>query len=463
MHPADGEPAKKLPRSALMHAAAGEVLPGGTSRSVHQGQPHPIYAASGRGCVVTDVDGNRYVDFYNNATSLIHGHAHPPTVSAITVQARRGTAFALPVESQIALARLLRDRIGGVDQVRFVNSGSEAVLLALQVARAVTGRPAIAKFEGLYHGSAEAAEVSLDPDPDAWGSPSAPASVAYTRGTPAGLLENVVVLPFNDIEATEAGLRANAGRLAAVLLDVMPMRLGFIAADRDWVAAVRRLTRELGILLVADEVVTFRLEAGGGQAVHGYSADLTILGKIIGGGLPVGAVAGPRDIMHAFDDSGGRALVPNAGTFNANPLTMAAGLAAMRAYGPAEINRINQLGGTLRARLDAGLTELHAAAHVTGAGSLFGIHMTDRRYRDYRSYWRTQVADGDARRRQRMLHDDLRQRGFLLTTAGVGALSTAMSEGEVDAFVAAVMETVQRMGAMSSPAAHGSAPGTSAV
>jgi glutamate-1-semialdehyde 2,1-aminomutase len=151
--------------SRRLHDSALRVLPGGTSRAVHQTQPHPIYAQEGRGCVVTDVDGNRYLDFYNNASSLIHGHAHPGIVAAIEQQAHRGTAFSLPVEGQIGLAEALCERIESAEHVRFVNSGSEAVLLAIRAARAITGRPKIAKFEGLYHGCADAVEVSLEPDP----------------------------------------------------------------------------------------------------------------------------------------------------------------------------------------------------------------------------------------------------------------------------------------------------------
>lgn len=446
MHQTTRPPAGlRADRSRQLHEVARELLPGGTSRAAHQGQPHPTYALQGSGCWVTDVDGNRYLDFYNNATSLIHGHAHPGVVAAIEAQARRGTAFALPVEGQIALAGLLRDRIGSVEQVRFVNSGSEAVLLAIQAARALTGRECIAKFEGLYHGSAEAVEVSLDPGPATWGSERAPASVAYTAGTPRGVLESVIVLPFNDPDASEAALRANASRLAAVIVDVMPMRLGFTAARADWLRGLRSLARELGILLISDEVVTFRLDHGGAQARLGYDADLTVLGKVIGGGLPVGAVAGPRDVMRAFDDSHGRAKVPNAGTFNANPLTLAAGLAAMSALTADEIGRINGLGDRLRADADAAFAASGVAAHATGSGSLFALHMTDRRFSDYRGYWHAHVGDAATRARQRMLYDGLRERGILLTSGGVGAISTAMSAREVDDFGVALGDTLDRM------------------
>lgn len=440
-------PASRLDtsRSAALHREALDVLPGGTSRSVHQTTPHPIYAREGAGSVVTDVDGNRYVDFYNNASALIHGHAHPGIVAAIEAQARRGTAFSLAVEGQIELARMLVERIDSAEQVRFVNSGTEAVMLAAQVARALTGKPAIAKFEGLYHGSADAVEVSLDPSPETWGGASAPASVGYTRATPPGLLDSVVVLPYNDADAAEAILTANAHRIGGLLLDVLPLRLGLTPADRAWVAAIRRLTRDLGILLISDEVVSFRIDYGGAQAAYEYSADLTVLGKVIGGGLPVGAVAGPRDVMAAFDGSAGRAAVPNAGTFNANPLTLAAGTAALQALPRTEIERINGLGDQLRSGVQAVFASAGLSAHASGIGSLFGIHLTGERFTDYRGYWQARVADPGVKARQRALYDGLRERGILLTTEGVGAISTAMDTDTVGAFVAAVAEIVAEL------------------
>jgi glutamate-1-semialdehyde 2,1-aminomutase len=444
-HSADMPTSLGTSRSSQLHEKALKVLPGGTSRTVHQTQPHPIYAREGQGAVVTDVDGNRYLDFYNNATSLIHGHSHPAIVAAVEEQARRGTAFSLPVESQVELAEMLCARIPSADQVRFANSGSEAVLLATKAARAVSGRPKIAKFEGLYHGSADAVEVSLEPDPQTWGDPGAPTSVAYTAGTSAALLDSVIVLPFNDLDATEAILTAHARELAGVLIDVLPMRVGFVAPRPGWLAAVRRVTRDLGILLISDEVVTFRLDHGGAQGLHGFDADLTVLGKIIGGGLPVGAVAGPREVMRAFDGSSERPAVPNAGTFNANPLTLAAGIAALSALPATEIRRINELGESLRRRADSTFAELGLAAHTTGVGSLFGLQMTDRRFEDYREFWRACVEDRGARIRQRALYDGLRARGILLTVGGIGAISTAMTGDEIDTFAAALVDTLTEM------------------
>jgi glutamate-1-semialdehyde 2,1-aminomutase len=254
-----------------------------------------------------------------------------------------------------------------------------------------------------------------------------------------------VVLPFNDVEATVAILRARAYELAAVVVDVLPMRLGFAAARPEWIAAVREVAREHGILLISDEVVSFRLHHGGAQALRGFEADLTVLGKIIGGGLPVGALAGSREAMRTFDGSAGRAAVPNAGTFNANPMTLAAGIAALTALTPGEIERINGIGDSIRQRAQGIFDDAGVGAHAIGAGSLFGLHMTARRFQDYRAFWYATVGDPGAKRRQRALYDGLRERGILLTTGGVGAVSTAMTGDDVDAFVGALAATIDAM------------------
>lgn len=198
-------------------------------------------------------------------------------------------------------------------------------------------------------------------------------------------------------------------------------------------------------MLISDEVVTFRIAPGGPQEVYEYDADLTVLGKVIGGGLPVGAIAGRRDVMAVFDGSRGRAAVPNAGTFNANPLTMAAGIAALSDLTPAAIARINELADRLRTGAEALFSDLDAAAHATGVGSLFGIHMTATRFSDYRQYRAALVDDPAARLRQRALYDGLRERGVLLSIGGVGATSTAMEPADIERFLGALADTVREM------------------
>ncbi len=433
-------------RSHELHQEALKYLPGGTSRAVQDTKPHPLYARNGSGSVITDVDGNRRLDFYSNATSLIHGHAHPVITRAVIDRVSKGAVFSLASEEQIELARMIGERVASVEQVRFMNSGSEAVLLAMRVMRALTGRHKIARFEGAYHGNADWAEVSLTPDPSNWGSADAPASVAYTAGLPPGVLSDVVVLPFNDPARTDTLLERHQHELAGVLIDVIPAYFGLVPAQPGWLAHLREVTSRLGLLLVSDEVVSFRLGYGGAQADFGFAADLTIFGKIIGGGFPVGAVGGPSALMHVFDASKGRAIVPHAGTFNANPVTMTAGISSLSLLTREEFTRLNRLGAVLRERLTAAFEAAGVPAHVKGAGSLFRIHMTDARFADYRGYWHAVQGNAEVKKRQHDLYIGLLGRGVLLSPSGLGALSTPMTEREVDTFVDAVQDTIEGIG-----------------
>ena len=310
--------------SQKMYDRALASLPGGNTRTTVFMKPYPIYAARGEGCRVWDLDGNVYIDCINNFTSQIHGHAHPALIKAATAQLALGSAFGLPTESEVDLAELLASRLPSVEQVRFANSGTEAVMMALKAARAHTGRPKIAKCEGAYHGSYDYAEVSLDPTPEAWGR-NAPVSVAYAKGTPDNVLADVVTIPFNDTEAAVSLIREHGPELACVLVDPMPNRAGLAPADRAYLEALRKVTREVGALLIFDEVITFRLGYRGAQGIWDIDPDLTTLGKIIGGGFPVGAIGGRKDVMAVFDPRPGKPALPHGGTFSANPVTMRAG------------------------------------------------------------------------------------------------------------------------------------------
>lgn len=432
-------------RSKELHEVAARYLPGGTSRELHDGYPHPLYAHAGAGCLVVDVDGNERIDFANNATSLIHGHAHPDVTSAVVERVQRGTAFTLCSEEQIDLARSLCERVASVDMVRFTNSGSEAVLYAIKAIRSFTGRHKIAKFEGCYHGNADWAEVSLSSSPSNWGSADGPASVAYTSGLPPGVLSDVVVLRFNDMRDLESILERHSHELAGVLVDAMPARIGLLPASPGWLRHLRRVTTRLGLLLVSDEVVNFRHAHGGAQEYFDFDADLTTFGKLIGGGFPVGAVGGRADLMELFDARKGDPKVPHGGTFNANPVTMAAGFASLSLLTRGEIERINALGSRLRAGLTEFFTAAIIPAHVTGEGSLFRIHMTEQRFSDYRGWWSNVPGDPVAKKRQRQLYLGLLERGVLLHETGFGAISTPMREREVDVFIDAVKQVCEQV------------------
>ncbi|MGH2550530.1 MAG: aminotransferase class III-fold pyridoxal phosphate-dependent enzyme, partial [Thermomicrobiales bacterium] len=222
------------------------VMPGGNSRLTVFQAPYPPYAVSGRGSVLVDAEGEERFDFINNYTSLLHGHTDPDITAAVIDQLQRGTAFALPTEQEIDLAAIIVDRYDAIEQVRFTNSGSEAVMMAIKAARAYTGKPALISFEGSYHGSYDAAEASLPPHANAL--EADPQPFAFSVGTPKGVLENVIVLPFNDVDAFEQAVEANKAILGAVLIDPMPLRIGMIPATDVFFKRIREITKELGIV-----------------------------------------------------------------------------------------------------------------------------------------------------------------------------------------------------------------------
>jgi len=420
-------------RSKALYDRALASLPGGNSRTTVFMSPYPIYAARGEGCRVWDVDGNVFIDCINNFTSLIHGHAHPRLVETATRQIALGTAFGLPTESEIDLAELLASRLPAVDQLRFANSGTEAVMMALKAARAFTGRPKIAKCEGAYHGAYDYAEVSLDPTPDAWGR-NAPVSVAYAKGTPENVLADVVAIPFNDPDAAVSLIREHGAELAGVLVDPMPNRAGLVPADRAYLEALRAVTRETGALLIFDEVITFRLGYHGAQGLWGIDPDLTTLGKIMGGGFPVGAIGGRAEVMAVFDPRHGKPALPHGGTFSANPVTMRAGLAAMELLDEAAFKRLDALGDAVRDGVNRAFRKHGVPGRAVGLGSLLKIHFSEREIRDYRSAY---ITEQEARR-QAVFSRGLLDRGILAAGYGLMALSTPMTSAETDAIVAAV-------------------------
>ncbi len=428
-------------RSAELFDQARQVLAGGVSRNTLLRAPHPIYVERASGCRIVDVDGVERVDFANNMAALIHGHAHPAIVAAVTAQLERGTAYTMATQAEIEFARRLRRRAPGFEKMRFMNSGTEAIMAAIKASRAFTGRPKIAKIEGTYHGGYDWVEVSQAPAPESWGPAERPASVPLARGTPASVLDEVVVIPFNRPEAAVATLDEHRGEIACVLIDLMPHRSGLIPAHEDYVSALRDWTRKDGALLVFDEVITFRSEFGGMQARYRAKPDLTALGKIIGGGLPVGALAGSAEVMEVFSSGRGAPRLPQSGTFSANPLTLAAGTAAMEHFDAEAVARLNRLGALARSRIEEAIAVAGAAASVAGSGSLYRIHMKAEAPADYRSSFPTP----EEKKRLDRFVDGLYDAGIVAIHTGTVALSTATGEAEIDRLAEAVLESLRKL------------------
>ena len=427
--------------SAALYERAIRTLPGGVSRNTVLRKPHPLYADFASGCRVTDIEGVERIDFANNMASLIHGHSHPTIVAAVTEQLSRGTAFTLATEIEVRYAEHLCGRNPNFEKLRFVNSGTEAIMASIKASRAFTSRPKIAKVEGAYHGSYDYAEVSQTASPASWGDSSNPTSVPVAYGTPPAALADVVIIPFNNVERALAILDQHKGELACVLLDLMPHRVGLRPAEPEFVDAIRRWTREDGSLLVLDEVITFRSEVMGAQHAYDITPDLTALGKAIGGGFPVGAIVGRAEVMEVMNPLAEKVLFPHSGTFSANPITMTAGLAAMELFDAAAIERLNALARRAIEGIEQAIQATGARACVTGGGSMFRVHMKPEPPRNYREAFMTPAENEQLK----ILLDHLFAEGCMMINTCTAALSTAMGEDEIDALVAALRGGLARL------------------
>ncbi|MGQ9722742.1 MAG: aspartate aminotransferase family protein [Candidatus Jordarchaeum sp.] len=374
---------KKHARSKQIFDEAWKVMPGANTRIAVFMMPYPAYITRGEGSSIWDVDGNQYVDLNFNMTCLVLGHKHPKVVEAINKQIECGTSFGGPTEHEVELAKRLIDRIPSAEQVRFTPSGTEAVHQAVRLARAYTKKDKIIKCEGAYHGTWDAIDISVFPTPEEQGPPLNPNRVPFSKGIPQGVIDNTLVVPFNNIEVMEKTIKENKDDLAAVILE--PIQRGYEPKE-GYLEAVREITEKYGILLIFDEVVCYRVRRGGAQELYGVTPDITTLGKLIGGGFPIGAYVSSREIMKqfSFELAEGPQLFFS-GTFNAFPLAMVAGAATLDALTPDVYEKMDRLGEEMRTGLSEILSDQNIEAHVGGVASFFHIFWTKEEVVDYRT------------------------------------------------------------------------------
>ena len=425
------------PKSKARWQEAAEYLPGGDSRNSIFWDPYPIFVTSASGCHVVDADGVDRLDFINTMTTMILGHAPPPVMGAVKEQLDRGVAYNAPNEHQIRLAKLLCDRVPSFDLVRFTNSGTEATLNTIRAARAFTGKNKFAKVEGGYHGTHDAVTVSVRVDVKKAGEAQQPKAVAASEGLADGILDQVVVIPFNDTANARRILEDNKHQLAAVIVEPVMGSVGMIPGTAEFLTMLREFTEENGIVLIFDEVISFRVAPGGSQQYYGITPDMTSLGKIIGGGFAVGAFGGRQEIMELYDPTKGP-KVSHAGTFNANPVTMVAGAVTLENLTPDVYRDLAELTELLRQGIRRVCSDLEVPVQVTGLGSLFGIHFTGQPIVNYRDI----AAEDAALRGQVFL--GLMNEGILMASNLVGGLSTALGEEEVNTFVGALQTILER-------------------
>jgi glutamate-1-semialdehyde 2,1-aminomutase len=365
-------------QSARLFQRAKELIPGGVNSPVRAFRAvggEPFFVDRAAGCRVWDVDGRSYVDYVMSWGALMLGHAHPSVLRAVEEALGRGTSYGIPTPAEVELAELVVDLVPSVEMVRFVNSGTEATMAAVRLARGVTGRELILKFTGCYHGHGDSFLVSAGSGVATLGLPDSP-------GVPASLAQLTLTAPFNDVAAVEEVFRLYGDRLACVIVEPVVGNAGIIPPVEGFLLALRRLTREHGALLIFDEVMTgFRVALGGAQERYGIDPDLTTLGKVVGGGLPVGAYGGRRDLLEQVAPSG---PVYQAGTLSGNPLAMAAGIAQLRFL--REARPYEALERKARALVDAvveGARELGVPAWGAAVGGMWGIHFAEGPVRSY--------------------------------------------------------------------------------
>ena len=434
----------RTPNSLRLHGEAKRWLPGGDTRTANHFGPYPTFLTHGAGCEVTDVDGHRYLDFCNNMSAVVHGHAHPELVAAASAQVSLGTALGAPGEVQARHAELVCARVPSAERVRYCNSGTEAAMLALRAARAVTGRDTIVKIDGGYHGMQGDLEVNMFAGMRAPASPQPGVPDGFPhrrvpRGVPRNVAEDVFVLPYNDLDAAAQLFRAHGSRTAALIVEPMLGVAGGVLGDPDYLHGLRALTEEHGALLIFDECVTFRV--GPLQTRFGISPDLTALGNVIGGGLPIGAFGGRADVMAQFDPTRPEPVY-HGSTFGGNNLSLRVGVAALRTYSPAEVIRLNDLGERLHRRLPEVGAEVGVRLRTSGVGSLIYLHWGDGPIRDALDVRALRLNAGKL---PDLLHLELLNRGLYLPRAGLVSLSMPMTEEHARTLVDAVRDTLSTL------------------
>jgi glutamate-1-semialdehyde 2,1-aminomutase len=368
-------------KSEAAFERAQQVIPGGVNSPVRAYRGvggNPPFIARGRGSHIFDIDGNEYIDYVGSWGPLLLGHCHPAIIDAVRQALDTGTSFGAPTEREIDLAEAIRDAVPTMEMVRLVNSGTEATMSAIRVARGFTGRDLTVKFEGCYHGHVDSLLVKA-------GSGLATLGIADTQGVPKGFTDTTLPLPFNSVDAVEAAFRAHGGRIASVIVEPVVGNMGCVPPQSGFLEALREITARHGALLILDEVMTgFRVAYGGAQARFGIRPDMTTLGKVIGGGLPIGAYGGRADIMRSVAPVG---PVYQAGTLSGNPLAVAAGLAMLRYLKahPEVYRELETTSAAIAGAAPAGIT-------VNRVGAMFTWFFTDQPVTDWDSAKRADTA-----------------------------------------------------------------------
>ncbi len=414
-----------------------KIIPGGVNSPVRACKSvgaDPLFIERGEGCLIYDADGNRFIDYIGSWGPLILGHRHPAVVDAITAVLERGTSFGAPTDLEIQLAEMVIDAVASVDVVRMVNSGTEATMSAIRLARGVTGRDLVIKFDGCYHGHADTLLVAAGSGVATLGIPGSP-------GVPEAVAQSTLSLPFNDIEAIKKVMADKGDKVACVVVEPVAGNMGLVAPEDGFLKTLRELTETHGAVLIFDEVMTgFRVAYGGAQSLYDIRPDLTCFGKVIGGGLPVAAYGGKKEIMSQIAPQGS---IYQAGTLSGNPIAMAAGIATLKQLQkPGVYEALNERSKRLITGLGQAANKAGVAARVGHVGSMMGMFFTDRNVANF----------DDAKTCDLELfsnfYQGMRQHGIYIAPSQfeVLFLSTAHSDEHVDATIDAAQQVLEKLG-----------------
>ncbi len=404
------------PRCRAAHEKLMRYIPGGATRSLSYFKPFPLHISHGKGARVYTPEGHELLDVTNAYGALVHGHGDLDVVAAVQEGIAKGSQYSTPTQGQYRLARLLCERVPGFDRVRFLNSGTEATLFALRTARAVTGKDKILKMSGGFHGTHDCVAASTQKN-------------VITAGIPAAMTADMIEVPFNDIQALERVVTENASELAAVIMEPFLGAGGVILPARDFLRRARAVTSANGVLMILDEIFSFRVDEGGCQKRYGIVPDITCVGKVVGGGLPIGVFGGTQEVMRIYCHESVDAPLYHSGTFNGYETVMQAGYAAMKKYDEKAIEKINRMGEELQENVLRLFSSLGLKLQSNQIGSVLNLHFTD------------QVVDtvGAAQESESELHTlfhlSLLNRGIFNIPRGLFILSTPMTREDMDHLV----------------------------
>jgi len=417
---------EKFPKSRVRHEKLINYIPGGATRSLSYFKPYPIHIDYGKGAYVYTHEGHALLDVTNAYGALVHGHADPDVVRAVQDGIEKGSQYSTPTDGQYNLAKLLCERIPGFDKVRFVNSGTEATLFAMRTARAFTGRDKILKMTGGFHGTHDCVAASTKKN-------------VITAGIPAGMTQDMLEVPFNDGDALEKAVRENAGELAAVIMEPFLGAGGVVLPEEGFLKRARDITAAHNVLLIFDEIFSYRVDTGGCQQLFDVIPDLTTVGKVVGGGLPIGVFGGKNEYMNIFCHEKTDTPLYHSGTFNGYETVMQAGFAALSKFDKACVASVNALGDRLQAGLLKSFRENGLNIQSNQIGSLLNLHFVNQPITTAE-----QVLES-VEELHGLMHLSMLSKGVFTIPRGLFILSTVITESEIDGLVDKIDDTLKEL------------------